>query len=53
LRILEHKRNETQEKMRVLEDDVKGAMRKLGFNIIILPKGQNLSDWYADDYGGR
>lgn len=51
--ILEHKRSETQEKMRVLEDDVKGAMRKLGFNIVILPKGQNLSDWYADDYGAR
>ena len=49
--ILEHKRIETQEKMRVLEDDVKEAMRKLGFNIVILPKGQNLSDWYADDYG--
>ncbi len=51
--ILEHKRIETQKKMRVLEDDIKGSMRKLGFNIVILPKGQNLSDWYADDYGAR
>ena len=51
--ILENKRIETQEKMRVLEDDIKRAMRKLGFNIIILPKDQNLNDWYANDYGVR
>ncbi len=51
--ILEQKRVETQEKMLALEDDVKKAMRKLGFNIVILPKGQNLSDWYADDYGAK
>ncbi len=51
--ILVQKRIETQEKMRVLEDDVKRAMQKLGFNIVILPKDQNLSDWYADDYGDK
>jgi len=51
--ILEQKRAETQQKMLVLEDDVKKAMRKLGFNIVILPKDQNLSDWYADDYGAK
>jgi putative ABC transport system permease protein len=51
--ILEQKRIETQEKMRVLEDDVTKAMQKLGFNIVILPKDQNLSDWYADDYGAK
>jgi len=51
--ILEQKRFETQEKMRVLEDDVRRAMQKLGFNIVILPKDQNLSDWYADDYGAK
>ena len=51
--ILEQKRVETQEKMRVLEDDVTKAMQKLGFNIVILPKDQNLSDWYADDYGAK
>jgi len=51
--ILEQKRVETQEKMRALEDDVRKAMQKLGFNIVILPKDQNLSDWYADDYGAK
>ena len=51
--ILEQKKVETKQMMQVMEDDVKGAMRKLGFNIVILPKDQNLSDWYADDYGAR
>jgi len=49
--ILEQKKLETEQIMQVMEDDVRKAMRKLGFNIIILPKDQNLSDWYADDYG--
>jgi len=51
--ILEQKKLETEQIMQVMEDDVKRAMRKLGFNIVILPKDQNLSDWYADDYGAR
>jgi putative ABC transport system permease protein len=51
--ILENKKIETQEKMRTMEEDIKNAMRKLGFNIVILPKDQNLSDWYADDYGAK
>jgi putative ABC transport system permease protein len=28
-------------------------MLKLGFNIVILPRDQNLSDWYADDYASK
>ncbi len=51
--ILENKKIETQEKMRTMEEDIKKAMRKLGFNIVILPKDQNLSDWYAEDYGAK
>jgi len=51
--ILEQKRIETQEKMRLLEDEVRKAMQKLGFNIVILPKDQNLSEWYANDYGAK
>ncbi|MHA1587971.1 MAG: hypothetical protein ACTSV9_04240, partial [Candidatus Thorarchaeota archaeon] len=49
--ILEQKKLETEQIMQVMEDDVRKAMCKLGFNITILPKDQNLSDWYADDYG--
>jgi putative ABC transport system permease protein len=28
-------------------------MLKLGFNVVILPKNQNLADWYADDYASN
>ena len=51
--ILENKKIETREKMRTMEEDIKKAMRTLGFNIVILPKDQNLSDWYAEDYGAK
>ncbi|MHC4366556.1 MAG: ABC transporter permease [Planctomycetota bacterium] len=45
------KQAETKLKARLaqLKDDTRKAMLKLGFNIVILPKDQNLSDWYADD----
>jgi ABC-type lipoprotein release transport system permease subunit len=36
-----------------LRDDTRKAMLKLGFNIVILPKDQNLADWYADDYASK
>ncbi len=42
----------TQE-MAKLKDDTRKAMLKLGFNVVILPKDQNLNDWYADDYASK
>ena len=36
-----------------LKDDTRKAMLKLGFNVVILPKDQNLSDWYANDYASK
>jgi ABC-type lipoprotein release transport system permease subunit len=36
-----------------LTDDTRKAMLKLGFNVVILPKDQNLADWYADDYASE
>ena len=41
---------ETKEKMRKLEDDYRKIMKKLGFNVLILPKDQDLGDLYAEDY---
>lgn len=51
--ILERKRAQTKAKMDKLEDDMRKAMLKLGFNVVILPAEQNLGDWYADDYGSK
>jgi len=50
-RILASKEARTQEQMAALEDEVRKAMLRLGFNVVILPKQQDLGDWYAHDYG--
>jgi putative ABC transport system permease protein len=51
--LLERKQAELEERMAQLKDDTRKAMLKLGFNIVILPKDQNLSDWYAEDYASK
>ena len=52
-RILAEKEHQTKQKMGKLEDELRKAMLGLGFNVVILPKGQNLGDWYADDYASK
>lgn len=51
--LLEQKQAELAQQMAQLQDDTRKAMLKLGFNVVILPKDQNLSDWYADDYASK
>lgn len=52
-RILQRKQDELAKRMAELTDDMRKAMLKLGFNIVILPKDQNLADWYSDDYASK
>lgn len=52
-RLLEKKNTELEQRMALLKDDTRKAMLKLGFNVVILPKDQNLSDWYSEDYASR
>ncbi len=52
-RILEAKQDELANRMAVLKDETRKAMLKLGFNVVILPKDQNLADWYAEDYASK
>jgi len=47
-RMLEEKRAETEAEMRVLEDDYRKIMKKLGFNILLLPEDQRLTDLHAN-----
>ncbi len=47
--VLEAKRAQVQSSLASLEADIHKAMGELGFNLVILPEGQDLSDWYADD----
>ena len=51
--ILEEKQAKLTANMAQLQDETRKAMLKLGFNVVILPKDQNLSDWYAEDYASK
>lgn len=51
--ILHEKEEELAVRMAKLKDDTRKAMLKLGFNVVILPKDQNLADWYSDDYASE
>jgi putative ABC transport system permease protein len=48
-RILGQKEQETKKRMALLEDDYRKIMKNLGFNLLIIPGNQKLSDFYADD----
>lgn len=43
----------TQARMAKLNDEMRKEMKKLGFNVLILPKDQNLADLYATDYASK
>lgn len=51
--ILQTKQEELARRMAELTDDTRKAMLKLGFNVVILPKDQNLADWYSEDYASE
>ncbi len=51
--IITQKELETGERMIILEDDYRKIMKNLGFNLLILPKDQNLNDLYADDFASK
>jgi len=42
-----------RQQMAVLEDDYRKISLGLGFNLMILPKEQNMADFYADDYAAK
>lgn len=43
----------TRAEMAKMEDDYRKIMKELGFNVLILPKDQNLADLYADDFASK
>ena len=47
---LHKKEAELQKRMDTLQDDTRKAMLILGFNLVILPKDQDMADWYSEDY---
>ncbi len=51
--IITEKETETRERMALLEDDYRKIMKKLGFNLLILPKDQNINDLVANDFASK
>ncbi|MFC1562724.1 ABC transporter permease [candidate division KSB1 bacterium] len=51
--ILAAKEVQLKEEMAVMEDDYRKIMKILGFNLLILPEGQQLSDFYAEGYATK
>jgi len=48
--IIRQKEEDTAARMAKLEDDYRIIMKKMGFNLLIVPENQNLADLYADDF---
>jgi putative ABC transport system permease protein len=51
--IVAAKEAETRARMTVLEDDYRKITKQLGFNVLILPRDQNLGDLFAEDYASQ
>ena len=51
--LLAERETQTGERLRQLEDDYRKIGVNMGFNLLILPKEQNLGDLYADDYATK
>ena len=51
--ILNEKREQLEEDMRVMEDDYRKIMKELGFNLLIFPKDQALDNFYAEGYASK
>ncbi len=52
-RILRNKEAALQSRMEKLQDDTRKSMLKLGYNLVILPKGQDLADYHSEDYAAK
>ncbi|MHC4170240.1 MAG: FtsX-like permease family protein, partial [Planctomycetota bacterium] len=53
VRILEAKKAELNKIASQGQDDARKATLKLGFNLVIFPKGQNLTEWYSKGYASK
>ncbi len=49
-KVIATKETETKQRMEKLEDDYRKIMKKMGFNLVILPKNQDISKFYLENY---
>ena len=53
LLLLDAYRLQTERQVSDLDDEIRKITKNLGFNIHILPRDQNLADFYAQDFGEK
>lgn len=51
--ILQLKEQELRRTLDALNDQIRKTMLTLGFNVVILPKDQNLADFHAEDFAAK
>jgi len=51
--IVDASRDDLDARILALDEKMRKAMLRLGFNITILPAGQDLGDWHAEDYASK
>ncbi|MBI2437343.1 MAG: hypothetical protein HYV36_00810 [Lentisphaerae bacterium] len=51
--ILQLKEQELRRTLDALNDQIRRTMLSLGFNVVILPKDQNLADFHAEDFATK
>jgi hypothetical protein len=44
---------EVRRRLESVEEDVRRAMARLGATLTIIPEGQSLGDWFAEDYAAK
>ncbi len=53
IRIIAAKEADTRARMATLEDDYRKITKELGFNVLILPRDQNLNELFAEDFASH
>ena len=51
--IIADKQKDVEQTMAALGEDMRKAMLKLTFNLVILPAGQDIQEWHTKDYATR
>ena len=51
--ILVRKQDQVETEMKALEDDYRKITKKMGFNVLILPKNQNLAEFYSESFAAE
>ncbi|MDI6775141.1 MAG: FtsX-like permease family protein [Verrucomicrobiota bacterium] len=51
--VVRRKEEDCRNAMAALNEDMRKDTLKLGFNLLILPQGQNLSDFYSEDFAAK